>query len=77
VAIQQAAVATQQSVGRNTQLAADRIADIQRLPTAVLLAVNGFLVPISPTAAVGVWLIKAWRVPALLRSCGQDNYGRI
>jgi hypothetical protein len=53
------AVATQQSVDRNTQLAVDRIADIQRLPTPVLLAVNGFLVLISLIAAVGVWLIKA------------------
>jgi len=35
------------------------VADIQRLPTPLLLAVNGFLVLISLIAAVGVWLIKA------------------
>jgi putative membrane protein len=34
-------------------------ADIQRLPTPLLLAINGFLVLISLVAAVGVWLIKA------------------
>ena len=34
-------------------------ADIQRLPTSLLLIINGFLVLISLAAAVGVWLIKA------------------
>jgi Protein of unknown function (DUF2934) len=34
-------------------------ADIQRLPTALLLVINGFLVLISLAALVGVWMIKA------------------
>jgi putative membrane protein len=34
-------------------------ADIQRLPTPLLLIINGFLVLISLVAAVGIWLIKA------------------
>jgi len=34
-------------------------ADIQRLPTALLLAINGFLVLISLAALAGVWLLKA------------------
>jgi len=33
--------------------------DIHRLPTSLLLAINGFLVLISLVAAVGIWLIKA------------------
>jgi putative membrane protein len=35
------------------------IADIQRLPTALLLTINGFLILISLTALVGIWLLKA------------------
>lgn len=34
-------------------------ADIKRLPTPLLLIINGFLVLISLVAAVGIWLIKA------------------
>jgi putative membrane protein len=34
-------------------------ADIQRLPTALLLTINGFLLLISLTALVGIWLVKA------------------
>jgi putative membrane protein len=34
-------------------------ADIKRLPTPLLLIINGFLVLISLVAAVGVWLIRA------------------
>jgi putative membrane protein len=33
--------------------------DIQRLPTALLLIINGFLVLIAIAALVGIWLIKA------------------
>src|SRR5262245_6209436 len=33
-------------------------ADIQRLPTALLLIINGFLVLTSLAALVGIWLIK-------------------
>jgi putative membrane protein len=34
-------------------------ADIQRLPTALLLTINGFLLLVSLAALVGIWLLKA------------------
>jgi putative membrane protein len=34
-------------------------ADVQRLPVALLLAINGFLVVIALAALVGIWLLKA------------------
>jgi putative membrane protein len=34
-------------------------ADFQRLPVALLLAINGFLVVIALAALVGIWLLRA------------------
>src|SRR6201996_948 len=35
------------------------VADFQRLPVALLLTINGFLVVIALAALVGIWLVKA------------------
>jgi putative membrane protein len=35
------------------------VADVQRLPVALLLTINGFLVVISLAALAGIWLWKA------------------
>ena len=35
------------------------VADFQRLPVALLLTINGFLVVISLAALVGIWVLKA------------------